>query len=839
MGLIENAIEFNPFSLKGRAAFAALNNDLGIEQELIRQWFDEDTFLKNFYVEPFTRFKKNNIENEDSLGTHEDVDYDNLYIRLTDDTSLNRLKNEFGDFKKCLFQDSARLIWLYGSAGCGKTTLIHQCGKEYSDKIHMYFCDFESGRRKHKIKDCGIQLNIKKNPESNLLKFAIQIVDLVFSIICNKIENENVVDDKKINELCKIYFENVYNDDNDPDSVIDFFTLLNRYVTGDSKIEEVVAFFKELLDRVAITPTEKENLDYIVEIMELSNILYYLLIVNGISMKKSCICVFDNIEYYIYKYAAYVNNLITDKTLDLIIKSLLKSTLQINNNFLDNLKLKYIPKFIIITRPTTVSLVRTAEGGIDLKLEITNWFCAKEIYEKKLGYILPLLENGKYKDDVELQQTILVFKSIMQDCTASKWSLSPFLAKFFNYNHRRMARTVLRILNNNIHKIIKFNKIFSSCKESDNINVRTHILHLCRLFIVRILLEEINEHNPKLAFFNKLSMEQFEDYCKIKDLTPPQIRNNENEAEKILPNIGDDRISYARYILTILNNFEMSNDSELYMSLEDLLTKLLLDGANHNVFDIKDSILQELSEILLTMVEIGEGEQDENPWVPLIQLKSELKQYNRESIYKQLQIAIKNKKATSTSDEENVADRHEKVDKTFGLKITYAGQIYLLLLANYEYFATVTLSNPKFYTLITPIKKLPSGMYNNIASIDRIFRCAIGCSYAVIQRDLMWYTPTGKDEEFNYELFSHSQKFYRETPNDQLITHPQRIILSQYNYLKSYAEYIEMKGYSDLGLESEIEKKSILKTIKEYISLYEQWKDYFINQYKTYFKGVK
>lgn len=113
MRIQENMIEFNSLSIKGQKALSKLVSAMrkhNVNEEIINMYMDERHFLDEFYIEPFTRINEENWT-EDYI-TVEDKDIYDVEV-------LQRSKQEF---ENELTTGLIKLVWLYGNAGCGKST---------------------------------------------------------------------------------------------------------------------------------------------------------------------------------------------------------------------------------------------------------------------------------------------------------------------------------------------------------------------------------------------------------------------------------------------------------------------------------------------------------------------------------------------------------------------------------------------------------------------------------------------------------------------------------------------------------------------------------------------
>ncbi len=138
MRILENMIEFSPLSIKGQKALSKLVAAMrkhNVSEEKINMYMDEYHFLDEFYIEPFTRVSERNRA-EDYIAPEDRDVYD-----------ANVLQKSKQNFERELTTGYIELVWLYGNAGCGKSTYIHRLGQQHKDNIDTFFYDFEKVKK--------------------------------------------------------------------------------------------------------------------------------------------------------------------------------------------------------------------------------------------------------------------------------------------------------------------------------------------------------------------------------------------------------------------------------------------------------------------------------------------------------------------------------------------------------------------------------------------------------------------------------------------------------------------------------------------------------------------
>lgn len=139
MRIQESMIEFSPFSIKGKKSLNKLIESMRkkhIPEEDIKNIGDSDSFLSNYYIEPFTRGNDGNWINDNVSEEDKDV-YDVDVLQAYKDK-----------FEQELSERVAKLLWISGNAGCGKSTYVHKLGQIKQDELEMIFSDFEATKKK-------------------------------------------------------------------------------------------------------------------------------------------------------------------------------------------------------------------------------------------------------------------------------------------------------------------------------------------------------------------------------------------------------------------------------------------------------------------------------------------------------------------------------------------------------------------------------------------------------------------------------------------------------------------------------------------------------------------
>ncbi len=112
-----NELEMSPFSRKGHSAIRIATQKMkqnGVKntEEIESILLDESSFFKNFYVNPLTRFCSDEID----IEKENDINFQK---------TKEILNQNFKKFESNLNSDVTNTFWLYGPAGCGKTTYLY------------------------------------------------------------------------------------------------------------------------------------------------------------------------------------------------------------------------------------------------------------------------------------------------------------------------------------------------------------------------------------------------------------------------------------------------------------------------------------------------------------------------------------------------------------------------------------------------------------------------------------------------------------------------------------------------------------------------------------------
>jgi hypothetical protein len=569
-------------------------------------------------------------------------------------------------------------------------------------------------------------------------------------------------------------------------------------------------------------------------IFDISSILLQVLLCKGQLHHKRYICVLDNIEYYVNEKTSPLTGkrTISDREVGTIINSLhgaVGSHSEIINENEGNNKedekelILCIPTFMVVTRPVTVRIDRGMVLDHHFIIEITDWFCPREIYDTKLKYL-----NFYADDDDHIVYETL--KRVFSDCTMSKWSLAPFLSNLFNRNYRRMVRIIKHVLKSkgNKEELADFNRCWDENQsKGQEDKAKTQISHLLRMRIVRMLLDSFNIPIDNYGtYFSQLMVEY--SYPQAKAEAEAEAEERRREAS-----------SFTRKILTILHRTEIenshsdNNESTLkvkYLDIEDLLSKMFLDGTHSRITDIDEKTdLVFIARILFLMNEVT----DITGWVPLTALKWNKQEKPDESSILKMLITAKN----------SIYGSH---DQSVGIRITHAGRAFLRLLPEFEYFAARFCRDNKRLMMDNCMQPQETGKQKNgdtqwnfpcVEIIDTILNNkAYNCAKQIIARDTKRYAIGSVDAKHNFDTMYRSKTIYRETVDSPLYCHPARIFKQQRNYVNSYIEYVNSLSPNEKRFKTDEQKESLLSQLNKKLDGFNSEESHLRSKYPNYFR---
>ena len=787
-----NVLLADPLTTKGKGALTSL----GIK-------ISELEYLNDFYIEPFTLY---NRALEEALDEHADPD-----MKYVNKVELNTLISKKDSFETRLKQLVDSLFVIKGGAGSGKTTYVHHLQQE-CDNIKFYFCDFEQSRKA--ISLFGIPYDFKEKYDNNVWKFisniSAQITLILFDDeIISKFGNHKEYI-KKIYNIYTQYFSILKGPKTvvDEENMWEFFSVLHDYVNEDYTYSQLQFRLKELVvnkfNEFEDKKLHKEAVTYICGII--IRVLFCLSKASeNMGIKKKYVCVIDNIEYFVPFDETHP---IQECELQLILDGVYDSVTRIRPiiNTWKELFDRYNTffGFLLVTRDTSVSLADYRHYDDFMKeseINISTWFCADDIYEKKAKHFEHLLEELKEN------QFYIAYNNIIGDMSQYNWGMHDFICKMYNYNFRRIVFDVVNALSKQPESdIVYFNSKWKQCLENPNLQATKH---LCRKFVFRMLLNSIQETN----YFDDLLVEK----------RNASLRRRSTKKEES---------SYARKIATTLHRINLEEHLQNNNGFVDFprIIKAVLKPPYIERPSKKQIV--DLASILYLM---NETRNEKTNWSPLIMIK-----FDSELVYNKENLASKMIEQWNAYINNNHQDANfEK----YGVRITFAGSFFAKMVPDFEYFACRFAPDYPALMVRENLKscKSKSGKpsYQCLELIRTVRDNAFQCIDEIIERDSDFFKCIeGASKSTNrfsplYDRSSLYKWIYvSDKKNNSLISHPIRILNHQIGYLQHFREYVnelpeEQLASSDkenilLKLESEIRKYS-----NKSQSVVEKYPDYF------------
>lgn len=789
--IMSNLLLADPITITGLNALTSLG-----------LFITEEEYLKELYVKPFTLYDRELNEIPD---INIDPDYTHSYIQQVE---LNALRDIQTSFENRLRGLNDSLFIVKGGAGSGKTTYVHHLQQEFNH-LKFCFCDFEKASKS--IALFGTPYDFESKFDNNVWKFVSIVISKIDRTLFkekNWIDFSNHTEYiKKILEKYRIYFSDL-NGENpivDEQEMWEFFKCFGKYVNGEEsrdsfekRLKDFIVFKFDEFDR---KQQHKEVVAYVCGIL-----IRLLLCLNRISddnsKEKKYICVIDNIESFIPFDEVHpiqecelqtIMNGVYDST------NRLKPTIQKWKKKYRNYKTFFA--FLLVTRDTSVSLAEYSHYDDYIReneIDISTWFCIDDVYNKKINYfkeqIGSLEENTYYK----------AYRNALADVSRYNWGMNEFICQMFNNNYRRIGIDLVKAIAHQPESELEyFNTKWKYCQ--NHLECHT-VKHLCRKFIFRILLDQIQSGTQ---YFDKLLVEK-KDAASRKKST---LDNN-------------DKSSYARKVATILYRVSLAEKNEMpdHFTLFPELVRAVLKPP-YEADKPSEEEIRDLASVLYLM---NETRNQYTNWAPLILIKFDIEQaYNQDNLKNQL---IKQWKLYESNGE-----RITPAMQKYGVRIRSAGIFFAKMVPDFEYFACrFAPMYPALFVRENLQKNSEKRSYNCLDMIQIVRKNAFQCIDEVINRDNNFFsysysakgTNNSKRFSFLYDQNSIYKWIYTPTTTGSLTPHPWRILNHHIGYLRHYMEYVDGLDQSELctddknnivkGVQAEIEKYNAkLKTITE------------------------
>lgn len=787
--IMTDVLTAEPISVMGGRALTALHVNMS-----------ENEFLSKLYVKPFTSALHQSTEGQDFRA-----DPDVGYTTAVELNALVSAKNIF-ESHLCELRDS--LFIIKGGTGSGKTTYAHHLKKEF-DNLEFIFCDFEKAKKSISLFEQAY--DFKEKFDSNVWKFVSIIAAQISYTLHGGIEdgfNGNVDFIKKVFETYKHYFSinDIYHPVVDEQDMIEFFDELGKsYGRGSTSFEDFKRNMKNRLvdkfEEFSRKNQKKEAVTYVCSIL-----IRIFRCLNHIYHKKF-VCAIDNIEYFL---PYDVDHPIQDCELQTILDGISAAISQIRPT-IQEWKVLFPSYttffgFLLMTRDTTASLVEYRhydDFAQEREIDITQWFCANDIFERKIQHfkdLLSLLKDNPY---------FIAFNYVMRDMSPFNWGMHNTICKMYNYNYRRITINLVNALADQPPWIIEnFNECWVDAYKD---NSRHSLRHLCRKLILRIILDYIQ----RTKFFGKQILVEIRDA---------------SERDKPLDNL---KSSYARKITTTLYRSDM--EGKEYLTFPQLISSILkYPYLEQPSMETQIEHIEYLASIIFSMNE------PRNPitnWVPLVMLKFDTEQvYTKENLAAEMVKQWKDFLEKKT-DMESCFTR-------YGVRITEAGSFFVKILPDFEYFACRFA--PQYPALIARenlracTDKSGNDSYRCLEAINIVKDNAFKCIDEVIKRDDEFfksvYRPQRAWNRF-FPLYADKPQYkWIYVPNknsSSLLPHPLRILNHQIGYLQDYKEYVEV--LPDRYFEKPEARTAILNGLVEEIGEYKSKLQEIVSENPDYF----
>ena len=788
--LIGNIHLAEPLTVRGKKALSALK-DFGFKDTL-----SENEFLEEIYIEPFTKFE--NLIPE-AVNFHTDSDADPVadpkaILQYAQRVDLNILMGEKSQFENSLKRLTNSLFIVKGSAGSGKTTYLHCLKKRYQNNIGFLVSNFEETIQT--IDMLGIHFDFKKKYQSNVWKFVSTILDLISRILqknheSNYYTGEHIDFIKRIVKIYKSDIDRIGKKPSRPDDTcfVDIFEILELYTyetpCDTSYMELGKNLHNHFQDCYSAFEQEEDRHQGRQEAIKLTAgfLIRLFYCMSKINTKKYA-CVIDNIETFVPFDETHP---IQDCELQDILDGVEAAITNIRPRLpIDIPGYQTFYGFVLLTRETTANIAQYSQFedySPESEIDISEWFCASDIFKKKKAYfwkkITPIVGNPY----------LITYEYIMNDLSCYSWGLHNLITKMYKCNYRRMVNVISALSVTPEKEIDNFNtqwkKIVDS-RETDNENDKYYYLkHLCRQFILRIL---INHAQTKKYFDNILT-----------EKSP--LENDDQTLETLtskassISNSGQENISYARRVATLLHRVAISQkhmgNTDYYISFPRLVRTLMVPF-NYPQQNPAESQLRDLAQILYWM---NETRNDKTHWAALITIKFDSNRtYNVESLYE----LVKEEWDSYYSSLINQTKGSVDIDRNspYGVCITEAGSFFAKIIAEFEYFSCRFLfREPALLAIqnLAPIRINNKNTYRGVAIISEVRERAIRCIDGAIKRDKKFFASAGSRPKSFEGIYGKGEKFswvYKESPADKVIVHSLRVLHQHMGYVYHYIKYI-------------------------------------------------
>ncbi|MDR2712117.1 MAG: hypothetical protein LBB91_03265 [Clostridiales bacterium] len=802
--LVRSILLAEPLTVKGRKSLIALQ-EFGFNSTL-----SEKEFLKNIYSEPFA--KPENLASEViPFQTDSDADPDYPYTQMIDRNNLNLEKDKFENSLKKL---SNSLFVIKGATGSGKTTYIHHL-KEEITSIEFLISNFEETVRT--IDLLGKRFDFRRKYDKNVWKFISTILEIISSILKenNKYYTGEHLDYiKQIVEIYKLDIDRIGKDEGWPDDscFVDVFEILELYVKSAIDVEQLAQEINtHFMSRYDEFEHEKDQQYGQQEAIKLTigfliRLFYCLSRIN----KKKYICVIDNIEAIVPFFDE--DHPIRDCGLQNILDGIVAAINNIRPLLPINMPgYKTFYGFILVTRENTANIVRISQYedyNLENEVDMSEWFRARDIFEKKITYF-------RTKSTIPMNSPyVTAYEHITNDLSLSRWHMHGFITRMYNNNLRRIAENLISAISVIPEaEIENFNTQWEKTLKSDK--DYNHLKHLCRQFVIRILLD----HAQRSNYFDQVKAEGSKmpkDRQRVELLPPGPSFGDENIQKE------EESVSYARRVATLLHRVAVSKQHRNdYLSFTRLINTLLVPQ-NHPYINPSETQLRDLASILYWMNETRHV----TNWAALVTIKFDSSHvYNENTLYE----VMKKEWDLYSSGLSDKANLRQDIDRSreYGVRITKAGSLFAKIVPEFEYFSCRFLfCEPALMALenLKTIKIKDKDTFRAIAIIKETRKRAFKHIDEAIEIDKAYYSLPGMFSAIDpyKSMYNQSEIYswtYKEQAVDRAIVHPLRVLHQHMGYVYHYIKYIE----NDLEMHNfgnQSDKEKIVKLAKDELTEY-------------------
>jgi len=817
---LSNIYLSTPLDRRGREAMATLSQNIS-----------DTEFLDKLYVKPYFELFIDELESHKKsiVGTTISIQDNEQHIQDKDiiknfingtineyiipDDYIDNLKGEVKNrtdeisdsFKKLTdFNDSFErldktIYEIIGFAGCGKTTYSQYLFKKHKKTHNIYACDLDKSIPSFQFFTKRHVFDSKNNVWIFLGYMLQQVLHHIFVDEILDPDQNGYIKSERFKDIINNYFKYITieplhssrNPHADHPDQIEVFEELRNYFDKE-EYKDFNGFADFVIDRINNIKNSNEEKD---ENKRRENAIAFII---GIIIRlffclsrynnKKYIFAIDGIEHFIYSGKRRIYN----KQVTTIINGIknavdwMRGNIDyVKQNLHDNNEL-YNTFYGIVIMMRDVS--ETVTNGYEynsqdkeygyhdiIDINISGWFDIGNIIDKRKEYFYELINKIGGKEEL-IQK---VFDRIRNDRSPYDWALSDIIKNLYNDNKRGVIECVTNAIENTTDANLKL--FITEWDKAHNFqNYRGNLIHICRQYIFRLLLDYINSKQGirKSRYFD--------------DIMAAGLKYGpENNVT-----------SYARRIATTLTNYAQI-EGKKFISFKKLIKSVLLDHIGTNPSD-KETI--DLGNILYLM---NDPNATRTHWNALIEIKlspENAEDDEQKDIINALHTEWKNPKDTT---------------EEFGIRIRPAGCFFSEFISEFEYFSCRSVINIIEDRTCPPLFECIRNDYERKEVLKAVYNTTMKCLDVVVKRE----------SKLNIDT---ALWLYKDKYTGVMETHPERIFKQHVSYLEKYLDYAE-KWIDD---DKKIDKQSIINDLKSYISKY-KIKYYELKKNKMYSRYFK